>query len=119
MSTMFENIPRICRPAEFFLTMSCIILLVIFFVYRFTTSGRNIFCLGSESCDISSTYSILVIKFLYIFFWTWFLNMICNRVDPDVSWFLVYLPFFLLFGMIMYMYIDPNIVHQWYVSWHK
>ena len=35
----------------------------------------------------------LIIKALFVLFWTWFLNFLCTKGYTGVSWFLVLLPF--------------------------
>ena len=38
----------------------------------------------------------IMVKILWVLFWTWFLNFLCNKGYTGISWFLVLLPFFLL-----------------------
>jgi hypothetical protein len=47
---------------------------------------------------------VFTIKILYIFFWTWILNLICKGGHKGIAWLLVLFPFLLLFvilGLIM------------------
>jgi hypothetical protein len=39
-------------------------------------------------------------ELLYIFFWTWVLNLICKDGHTTISWLLVLFPFILLFVMM-------------------
>lgn len=88
---------NLCTPAMFYLVMSITAMIVLFVQnYGYT----NTYCLGSYSCDVSSTFLIFVIKLLYVLFWTWVLNLICNAGAPGVAWFLVLLPFLLMFILL-------------------
>jgi hypothetical protein len=60
----------------------------------------NVYCLGSYSCDVSSTFLIFIIKLLYVLFWTWILNLICRAGYSSVSWFLLLLPILLVFILL-------------------
>jgi len=44
---------------------------------------------------------IFVIKAIYILFWTWILNLVCAAGAPGIAWFLVLLPFIVLFATIL------------------
>jgi len=88
---------NLCTPAYTYLVLSIILLLVM--VYQ-NYSFSNTYCLGSYSCDVSSTTMIFVIKIVYVLFWTWVLNLICRAGAPSFAWFLVLFPFVLLFLLI-------------------
>ena len=55
------------------------------------------YCLGDYSCQVSSTFIIFMIKILVVLIWTWILNLICKAGVPTLSWFLVLLPFLIMF----------------------
>lgn len=92
---------KLCTPSYVYLVISMIAL----FVLMIQNYGNvNTYCLGSFSCDVSSTFIVFLIKFIYILFWTWILNLICNAGAPGIAWFLVLLPFvLLLLFAIMFM----------------
>ncbi len=98
-----KGLRNLCSPSELYLVISLISLFVMFiqnYFYGFT----NTYCLGSYSCNISSIFLIFIIKLLYILFWTWVLNLICNAGAPGIAWFLVLIPFILMFiflGLLM------------------
>jgi len=57
-----------------------------------------------HSCNVSNTYLIFAIKLVYVLFWTWILNLMCNAGASGIAWFLVLIPFiimFLLLGTMM------------------
>jgi len=41
----------------------------------------------------------LLVKVAFVAAWTWFLNFLCSKGYKVISWFLVLLPFLLMFGV--------------------
>ena len=88
---------NLCTPAYAYLVISVIAIAVM----GFQNYGNiNTYCLGSYSCDVSSVGLIFMIKVMYVLLWTWILNLICRAGAPGLSWFLVLLPFILLFILL-------------------
>jgi type VI protein secretion system component VasK len=58
------------------------------------------YSLGNFSCRVPSTIAVFAFKLAYIFFWTWILNLMCKDGHTDIAWFLVLLPFILLFVIL-------------------
>lgn len=98
MSLNFRNW---CTPAYFYFVIS-MIAIVIMMLQNF--GNTNVYCLGDYSCDVTNKYMIFVIKVAYVLFWTWILNLICSNGYESVSWFLVLLPFILMFIFIASMF---------------
>lgn len=105
---MFENLInsiskqysslKLCAPSKLYLIISIIVL----FVMGMQNIGNtDIYCIGNYYCDVYSTKILFVIKIIYVLFWTWILNLICNSGFSGVSWFLVLFPFILLFLLII------------------
>jgi hypothetical protein len=89
------GLKNLCDPAEFYLTISLIALVIMCF-QNFGTN--SVYCLGSHSCDVGNNiYIIFFIKLFYILVWTWILNIICRKVSPIVSWVIALFPFVLFF----------------------
>lgn len=42
---------------------------------------------------------VFVMKIIYILFWTYILNLMCKDGHREISWFLVLIPFILLFSV--------------------
>ena len=64
------------------------------------------YCVGSYTCSVSSVFVIFMIKLMYVLLWTWILSLICKAGVPGLSWFLMLLPFLMMFvviGMIFIM----------------
>ena len=96
--TIFENL---CPPAYVYLIISAISILVMAF-QNYGNSG--IYCMGDYSCQVSSTFIIFMIKITVVLLWTWILNLICKAGVTPLSWFLVLMPFIIMFIAIAYMF---------------
>ena len=98
-----KGLRNLCTPSYIYLVVSVIALVVM--MYQ-NMGNVDKYCLGSYTCNVSSTALIFVIKAIYILFWTWVLNLICNAGAPGVAWFVLLLPVVLLFvllaGMMFY-----------------
>jgi hypothetical protein len=94
---------NLCTPSYIYLVISCIALFVM--LYQ-NVGNLNKYCVGSYSCTVSSTAMIFIIKSLYILFWTWVLNLICRAGAPGIAWFVLLLPFILMFILISALFIS-------------
>ena len=94
---MLNSIRNICKPAFVYLVISVIATLILMFQ---NTSNSNRYCVGSFECAVPSTALVFIVKFIYIAFWTFVLNAICNSGHKQFAWFLVLLPFILFFIII-------------------
>jgi len=97
---MSLNFRKWCTPAYFYFVISMI---AMFIMVAQNFGDTNLYCLGDYSCNVTNKYMIFIIKFLYILFWTWVLNLLCENGFEMGSWFLVLLPFILMFVMIVYV----------------
>ena len=95
---------NLCTPAFLYLVISMFALVLMLFQ---NIGNKNIYCIGSYTCDVSSTTFIFIIKFLYILLWTWILNIICKSGYTSVSWFLFLVPFIILFILIGAIFLGP------------
>jgi hypothetical protein len=88
---------NLCTPSYVYLVISVIALFVMLFQ---NIGNANLYCLGSYSCAVTSTTLIFLIKIIYVLFWTWILNLMCRAGAPGIAWFLVLLPFILMFILL-------------------
>ena len=93
---------NLCTPSRLYLVVSMIFLAV---MYYQNVNNVDVYCLGAYECDVTNITAIFILKFIYILFWTWILNLICRSGSPSIAWLLVLLPFILLFLMIALMFI--------------
>ena len=95
------GIRKLCTPALIYLILSMITLAVMALQNIFNV---DTYCLGHFECQTTNAiWLIFVIKFIYVLFWTWILNLICKAGYTNVSWFLLLIPYILFFVIIMMM----------------
>ena len=94
--------PSLCAPAHLYFVISIIGLIIIAFQNLGNTTKYTI---GSFSTLVPNTLFIFFMKLLYIAFWTWVLNYLCQAGYSSVSWFLFLIPFILFFVLIGVMLI--------------
>ncbi len=99
---MFGSIKNLCTPSYVYFVLSMI--MIIAMVFQNYGSATE-YCMGSYTCSVSSVFVIFMIKIMYVLLWTWILNLICKAGVPGLSWFLLLLPFLLMFVMIGMMFI--------------
>jgi hypothetical protein len=88
------KLSQLCSPAYVYFIIS-VLAIIISGVQNMGNSKK--YALGMFSCDVPSCIIVFVIKVLYILFWTWILNLICKDGHSGIAWFLVLIPFILLF----------------------
>jgi hypothetical protein len=96
-----KTIKELCKPALVYFVVSVI---GIFISIIQNLGNTKTYRLGAFSCNVASTLLVFLLKIVYVFFWTWILNLICKDGYTNISWFLVLFPFILLFvllGMLM------------------
>jgi len=96
-----KKMKDLCTPSLIYFVISMIGLIAIIFQ---NLGNNNTYNLGSFSARVPNTTVIFIVKFIYILFWTWILNLVCKDGHSEIAWFLVLIPFILLFvlmGLIM------------------
>lgn len=88
---------NLCTPSYVYLVISSIAMLVM--IYQ-NMGNMNTYCLGSYTCNVTSTTLIFVIKAAYILFWTWVLNLMCKSNATGIAWFVLLLPVIVMFILI-------------------
>jgi hypothetical protein len=95
------GLKMLCPPAEFYLVVSMIGLVIMSF-QNFGTS--SVYCLGNLACDVKSVYSIFFTKLFYILITTWVLNIICRKVSVTLSWLIIFIPILFYFISIILIF---------------
>ncbi len=101
MAPFPKTLKDLCTPAAVYFIISMIALVIVILQNLGNTHSYN---MGNFSCRVPNTMLVFVIKFIYIVFWTYVLNLICKDGHVGISWLLVLLPFILLFvitGLLM------------------
>lgn len=97
------NIPSVrelCLPSKIYLGISVIAILIMLLQ---NSTNMNTYCLGNIHCSGTTIFLIYLFKIIYVFFWTWLLNIICKSGATWVSWILVLLPFILVAFITMFL----------------
>jgi len=94
---IIPGIKKLCTPALVYFIISVISIIVMAFQ---NYGNTDLYCVGVYSCNVTSVGIIFVLKFIYVLFWTWVLNIICRNGYENVSWFLVLFPYILLFVLL-------------------
>ena len=89
-----KKLKQLCTPAFLYFVLS--ILGVLVSVVQNLGNSRR-YNLGTLSTPVPSTFLVFVVKIIYILFWTWVLNLMCKDGHKEIAWFLVLIPFILLF----------------------
>ena len=91
---------NLCTPSYIYLVIS---LIAIFIMAIQNFGNENVYCLGSYTCEVSSTFLIFLLKLVYVLFWTWVLNLMCRAGATSLAWVLLLLPFILFFVLVSLM----------------
>jgi hypothetical protein len=94
---MLASVRKLCTPAYVYLVISMISIIVLMFQ---NMGSNHMFCAGSYSCSVSNTMLVFTIQLIYVFFWTWLLNKLCENGASVLSWILVILPLVFMFVAI-------------------
>ena len=89
-----KKLKELCTPAFLYFSLAMIGILVS--VFQNLGNNRR-YNLGMLSAHVPSTSLVFVVKIIYILFWTWVLNLMCKDGHKEIAWFLVLIPFVLLF----------------------
>lgn len=95
------KLSQLCTPSYVYFIIS-VLAIAISAVQNM--GNRNKYTLGMFSCRVPSCVAVFVVKVVYILFWTWVLNLMCKDGHSGIAWFLVLLPFIMLFvimGLVM------------------
>jgi len=96
-----KSLNQLCTPAYIYFTVSVVMIIISAF-QNMGNNGR--YTLGMFSCMVPSCLLVFAIKILYILFWTWILNLMCRDGHTGIAWFVILIPFILLFlavGLLM------------------
>jgi hypothetical protein len=92
-----KSLKQLCTPAMLYFVISMIGFIALVLQ---NMGNRNIYTLGAYSAQVPNTTVVLVINLIYILFWTWILNLMCKDGHSEIAWFLVLIPFILMFLMM-------------------
>ena len=97
---VMKYIRSLCTPAFVYFVISAI---SYFWMVMQNVGNTNKFCLGGKSCEIPSTIGLFVVQALYIGFWVFILNLLCQKGYKSVSWFILLLPLIILALAVVFL----------------
>lgn len=107
MAPFPSKLKDLCSPALFYFVVSIVSLIITGYQ---NMGNRNVYAMGPMSARVSSTLFVFIVKFVYILFWTWILNLICGSGHPGIAWFLVLIPFILLLAIVLIFMVNPYVL---------
>ena len=94
-----KTVRELCTPAYIYFALSMIGIIAAIIQ---NLGHQKVYSMGLLHARVPNTTVVFIIKIIYILFWTYVLNLICKDGHKEISWFLVLVPFILLF-MVMGM----------------
>jgi uncharacterized protein YacL len=92
---MFNNI---CTPAQLYLAISLVAIISILIQ---NCEDNTVYRVGDMVVKTPChNLAFFAIKILYVFLWTWLLNLLCKNGFSGLSWLLVLIPFIGMFVLI-------------------
>ena len=92
-----SKLSELCTPSYIYFLIS--FLAIAMSAVQNIGNNKN-YNLGIFSCRVPNCFAVFIFKVLYILFWTWVLNLICKDGHSKIAWFLVLLPFIMLFTIM-------------------
>jgi hypothetical protein len=101
---------KLCPPAQIYLVVSVIMMVLSYFGLSAISQQLEMHQSGSpllQSLNFTyqkDTKTSYVVQAVFIVLWTWVLSYLCNKGFSNLSWFLVLLPWLLMFlGFFVYI----------------
>jgi hypothetical protein len=108
---MFDNI---CTPAQIYLIVSFILMVLSYFGMNAISQqitlnqANNAFLQSLNFTYQKDTRTSYVVQAVFIVLWTWVLSYLCRKGFSNLSWFLVLLPWVLMF-LAFFVYIIETV----------
>jgi len=105
---------KICTPAEIYLIISFILLVLTYFGMNAISQqitlnqANNSFLQSLNFTYQKDTRTSYIVQVTFIILWTWVLSYLCKKGFSNLSWFLVLLPWVLMF-LAFFVYIIETI----------
>ena len=98
-----KTVDKLCSPSYFYLVVSLVFFILVLSQNIYNGELTEL-CVGSFSCQVSNVAIVFLVQLLYISFWTFVLNALCNYGFKGLSWFIALFPFLLsavLLGLLL------------------
>lgn len=90
---------ELCSPAMIYLVFS----IIAYILSVIKNTRATYYCIGNYECEKVNKPLVFIIKFLYIIFWTWFLNLLCSNGYTNFAWLFILLPIAMFFFFVILM----------------
>jgi len=97
-----KRIKDLCTPAAIYFVLSMFTIMIILIQ---NLGNTNRYKVGNFSCRVTNTTLVFVVKLIYVLFWTYVLNLICKDGHSELSWLLLFFPFFVFTFMVIFFMI--------------
>ena len=104
---LLKKVNSLCPPAYFYLVISVVAMLLMI-GQNLYNGNMNELCVGAYSCNVSNVAMLLVVKVLYVAFWTVVLDAFCKYGLKKLSWLLVLFPLVMFAIGLGLMMVDSN-----------
>jgi hypothetical protein len=101
---------KLCTPAQIYLIISFVLVILSYFGLNAVSQqitlnqSNNSFLQSLNFTYQKDTKTSYVVQVLFIVLWTWLLSYLCRKGFSNLSWFLVLLPWVLMF-LAFFVYI--------------
>jgi H+/Cl- antiporter ClcA len=102
-----KSLKELCTPAYVYFILSVIGIIASAIQ---NMGNKSVYRMGMFSARVPSTILVFLVKIVYILFWTWILNLICKDGHKGIAWFLVLIPFILLFVIMGLVMVNPGMI---------
>jgi hypothetical protein len=108
---MFE---KICTPAQIYLIVSFILMVLSYFGMNAISQqitlnqANNSFLQSLNFTYQKDTRTSYIVQAVFIVLWTWVLSYLCKKGFSNLSWFLVLLPWVLMF-LAFFVYVIETV----------
>jgi hypothetical protein len=105
---------KLCTPSQVYLVVSLVLLVLSYFGLSAISQQIRLNQTNNELLQsLNFTYqkdsnTSYVVQVLFIALWTWLLSYLCNKGYTELSWFLVLLPWVIMF-IAFFMYIIETV----------
>jgi len=101
---------KLCTPAQIYLIVSFILMVLSYFVLNAISQqitlnqSNNSFLQSLNFTYQKDTRTSYIVQAVFIVLWTWVLSYLCRKGFSNLSWFLILLPWVLMF-LAFFVYI--------------
>ena len=94
---LVKTVKSLCTPAKVYFLLSCLSIFVLI-VQNLGNSTK--YCVGNFTCKVSNTLFVFIAKALYVLFWTFILQKLCDFKYKKLAWVILLFPLILMFVTI-------------------